>query len=72
MRRLLLLALVPLTACASIAPPTPRFVAVFEQRTAFCRIQVMQDTRSSVCFIAFRCGRHPVQVLEVGEEVCIP
>jgi hypothetical protein len=61
-----------LPACASIAPPRPRFVAVFEQRTNFCRIQVTQDTRSLACFVVFRCGRQPVTVLQVEEEVCVP
>ena len=61
-----------LSGCASIAPPQPRFIAVFEQRSDFCRIQVLQDTRTATCFIAFRCGRQPVAVLEVAEGVCVP
>jgi hypothetical protein len=69
----MLLALVSLVAaCVTIAPPKPRFIAVFEQRSEFCQIQVLQDTRSQVCFVAFRCARQPVQVLEVGEDVCVP
>jgi hypothetical protein len=59
-------------ACASVAPSRPRFVAVFEQRSEFCRIQILQDTRSSACFIAFRCSRQPVSVLAVDGTVCVP
>ena len=64
--------MVVLSGCATIAPPRPRFSAVYEQRTEWCRIQVVQDTRSGWCFVAFQCGRRPVVVLEVGEEVCVP
>ena len=60
------------TGCATIAPPAPRFVAVFEQRSEFCRVQVIRDTRSSACFVTFRCSRQPVAVLEVNEDVCVP
>lgn len=69
---LAVLVLIPLSACATIAPPRPRFVAVHEQRTDFCRIQVIQDTRTGACFVVFRCGRQPVQVVPVGDEVCVP
>lgn len=58
--------------CASMAPPRPRFVAVFEQRAEFCRIQVLKDTRTAVCFVAFRCGRQPVTVILVDDTVCVP
>lgn len=61
-----------LGGCASVAPPRARFVAVFEQRSEWCRIQVIQDTRSGSCFLSFRCGRQPVSVLEVGKDVCVP
>jgi hypothetical protein len=74
-RRLLVgavLALLPLAGCAHIAPPQPRFVAVFEQRSPFCRIQVLHDTRSAACFVAFRCARQPVSVVKVDPEVCVP
>jgi hypothetical protein len=59
-------------ACASVAPPRPRFVAVFEQRTPMCRIQVLLDTRTGGCYVAFRCARQPVTVLAVEEKVCVP
>lgn len=68
----LLLLAVSLAACASIAPPKPRFIAIFEQRSEWCRIQIIQDTRTSTCFVAFRCGRHPVSVLEMDAAVCVP
>lgn len=60
------------SACTTIAPPVPRFVAVFEQQSTFCRIQVMKDTRSGTCFVAFKCSRQPVQVVLTAPEVCIP
>lgn len=61
-----------LSGCASVAPARPRFVAIFEQRTDFCRIQVTQDTRSAACFVVFNCGRQPITVLQVDEDVCVP
>lgn len=60
------------SACASITPAVPRFVAVYEQRSTFCRIQVIHDTRSTACFVAARCGHHPVQFVPVAPEVCVP
>jgi hypothetical protein len=63
---------IPLAACATIAPPRPRFVAVFEQRSEWCRIQIIQDSRSLACFVAFRCGRQPVSVLPAEDAVCVP
>jgi hypothetical protein len=50
----------------------PRFVTVFEQRTATCRMQVVRDTRSAACFVTFRCDRQPVVVVTVGPDVCVP
>lgn len=67
-----LLAGVALTACASVAPPEPRFVAVFAQRAGHCTIHVVQDTRTRICFVTFQCGRHPVQALAVEARVCVP
>jgi hypothetical protein len=58
--------------CASIAPPVPRFVAIYEQRSEYCRIEVVRDTRSSSCFVVFKCSRQPVQAIAVASEVCIP
>jgi len=63
---------VSIAACASVAPGRPRFVAVFEQQSKLCRIQILQDTRSLACFIAFRCGRQPVTVLLVDDGMCVP
>jgi hypothetical protein len=71
-RLLLVVALGSLFACASVAPPKPRFVAVFEQRSPLCRIQVLLDTRTSGCWIAFRCSRQPITVLAVDDKVCVP
>jgi hypothetical protein len=76
-RQLLTLTLVLVVAasgggCASVAPPVPRFVAVYEQQTAFCTIHVVRDTRSAACFITFRCGHQPVVALAVAPEVCVP
>lgn len=65
-------ALACLVSCASIAPPRPRFIAVFEQDSGWCRIQILQDTRTGSCFVTFRCGRQPVQALAVAAEVCVP
>ena len=59
-------------ACASVAPPQPRFVAVFEQRSEYCNIHVVQDTRTLACFVTFQCGRQPVQALAVEAKVCVP
>jgi hypothetical protein len=67
---LVAIALVP--ACASVAPPHPRFVALFEQRSDYCTIHVVQDTRSLACFVTFQCGRQPVQALAVEARVCVP
>jgi hypothetical protein len=60
------------SACAHVAPAVPRFVAVYEQRSASCTIHVMRDTRSTACFIAFRCWRQPVTVVAVEPTVCVP
>jgi len=67
-------ALVALLAggCASIAPAVPRFVAVYEQRSEYCRIEVVRDTRTTACFVVFKCSRQPVQAIAVASEVCIP
>lgn len=59
-------------SCASIVPAQPRFVAVYEQRMAYCRIQVIRDTRTSACFIAFKCSRQPVAVVPSAPETCVP
>jgi hypothetical protein len=61
-----------LTACAHVAPPTPRFVAVFEQRSSYCTIHVVRDTRTQACFVTFQCRRQPVQAIAVDEKVCVP
>jgi len=58
--------------CASIAPPVPRFVAVYEQRSPYCSLQVIRDTRTTACFVTFKCGRQPVQALAVAPELCVP
>ena len=67
----MLIAAIVLSGCASLAPPKPRFVTVFEQREDFCRIHVVQDTRTQACFIAFRCGWQPT-VLQVEDDLCVP
>ena len=59
-------------ACASISPASPRFVSIFDQRNDFCRIQVIKDTRSAGCYVAFRCARQPVVVLAADPAVCVP
>lgn len=59
-------------SCASVAPPVPRFVAVYEQRTTFCQIHVVRDTRTTACFVVFKCSRQPVQALAVAPDLCVP
>lgn len=58
--------------CASLAPAPSRFLVVYEQRTAACRIQVLKDARSAACFVAFRCGRQPIAVVAAPVETCVP
>jgi hypothetical protein len=60
------------TACAHVAPPRPRFVTVFEQRSSYCTIHVVQDTRTQACYITFQCRRQAVQALVVDPTVCVP
>lgn len=60
------------SACASVAPPVPRFVTVYEQKSTYCRIAVVRDTRSTACFVVFKCSRQPVSALPVAAELCVP
>ena len=60
------------SGCASVAPTQPRFQVLFEQRTGLCRTQVIEDSRSSVCVLAFKCGRDDAVFLVVDEAVCVP
>lgn len=66
------LILLGVSGCATLSPAAPRFLLVSDQRTAFCRIQVIQDTRTDSCFVGFRCARQPITVLEVDPAVCVP
>jgi hypothetical protein len=73
MRGLLVVVAIAASACATgAAPLSPRFVTVFEQRTAVCEIDVVRDLRSTACFVGFRCGRHAAQMIAVAPDVCIP
>ena len=75
MERGLALALAVLAAtaaCATLARPRPRFVLLVDERTATCRIQVVQDTRSLACFVGFRCGRQPIVIVNADPAVCVP
>jgi len=73
-RRLVLTGVVAclLEGCASIAPPVPRFVAVYGQKSTYCQIEVVRDTRTTACFVVFKCSRQPVQALVVAPDVCVP
>jgi hypothetical protein len=71
-RRLAVVALLLVSGCASIAPPVPRFVSVYEQQSTYCRISVVRDTRTTACFVVFKCSRQPVQALIVAPELCVP
>jgi hypothetical protein len=71
-KSLALLAVVALDACASIAPPVPRFVAVYGQKSTYCQIEVVRDTRTTACFVVFKCSRQPVQAIAVAPDVCVP
>jgi len=72
-RRLILIGVVVwVTGCASIAPAVPRFVAIYEQRSPYCRIEVVRDTRTTACFVVFKCSRQPVQAIAVPPDVCVP
>jgi uncharacterized protein YceK len=63
---------VVVSGCASIAPPVPRFVAVYGQKSTYCQIEVVRDTRTAACFVVFKCHRQPVQALAVAPDVCVP
>ena len=70
--RAALLLIVVTSGCAAVAPKPPRFVVLYDQREQTCRIQVVRDTRSSACWVAFLCGRHAPVVVAVGADVCVP
>jgi len=65
-------ALACLVGCASIATHEPRFLVVFDQRTGMCRMQIIRDTRSPICFAAFKCGRDDAIFLLVDAAACVP
>lgn len=71
-RLLILVGVLALGGCASVAPPVPRFVAVYGQKSTYCQIEVVRDTRTTACFVVFKCSRQPVQALAVAPEVCVP
>jgi hypothetical protein len=50
----------------------PRFIVVYDQHEQACRIQVVQDTRTRGCWMAFTCGRHGPVVVTVEADVCVP
>lgn len=68
----LLLAALGGCACASVAPTDRRFVVLFEQRTGLCRLQIIRDTRSPICFAAFKCGRDDAVFVVVDSAACVP
>lgn len=63
------------SGCAAtlVAPQaSQRFVAIYDQQYLFCRIQVIRDTRSTACFVAFQCERGTFDIVQVPPEVCVP
>ena len=71
MRRCLLaIAGLSMLSCAHLSPVAPRFVMVFEQKTAMCRIQVVHDRYSGSCWVGFRCLRQPFVVIAADPQVC--
>ena len=71
-RRLVVLAAIVAPACATLSPTAPRFVLIYEQRTSFCRIQVVRDTRSGACFVGFNCARERLVIVPAASDVCQP
>jgi len=67
-----LIAVVWAGGCASIAPAVPRFVTVYEQATGYCRIHIVRDTRTTACFVTFKCAHQPVVALAAAPDVCVP
>jgi len=67
-----LLLLIGCGGCATLAPATPRFVVVYQQRNEACLVEVVRDTRSTACFVAVRCGRRALSFVAVEPEVCVP
>jgi len=60
------------SACATVAPTERRFVVLYDQRTGLCRMQIIRDTRSPLCFAAFKCGRDDAVFLVVDQAGCVP
>lgn len=59
-------------SCATLAPHPTRFVTVYEERSGTCRIQIVRDTRTDACYVAFQCNRWPVMVLPGNNDECVP